>query len=271
MELDLLMHAIHTRYGYDFQSYTRSSFRRRVLTFLQAHGLQQISESIPLILRDEDAFSDFVQQISVPVSDMFRDPPVYKTLREEIFPFLKTYPFVKIWSAGCASGEEAYSLAIMAKEAGLGSRVRIYATDFNDKAIETGKQGIYDLARMRDFTANYQKAGGTEEFSDYYTSAYGKAIIKDSIKKRITFSNHNLANDGVFGEMHLILCRNVLIYFDKNLQNHVLSLLTESLSPRGFLCLGSHENIRFSEQKGNYTILNDRMRIYQKDGYTRAD
>ena len=267
MEIDLLMSAVNTRYGYDFHSYTRSSFRRRVKTFIQAYGLKQVSECIPLILHDEEVFSDFVQQVSVPVSDMFRDPDVFKVLREEIFPFLKTYPFVKIWSAGCASGEEAYSLAILAHETGLKGRLQVYATDFNDKALAMGKEGIYDIARVREFTKNYQDSGGQEEFSNYYTTAYQKAILIDSVRDSVTFSNHNLANDGVFGEMHLILCRNVLIYFDKDLQNHVLSLLTASLSPRGFLCLGSHENLRFTNLIDSYAVLDERMRIYQKEEF----
>ena len=264
MELELLIQAIHTRYGYDFRSYTRASFRRRVMTFLSDHGLQYVSECIPLLLRDEVNFSDFVQQISVPVSDMFRDPQVYRTIRELILPFLKTYPFVKIWSAGCASGEEAYSLAILALESGIRGRIQIYATDFNDKALEMGKQGIYDISRIKDFTNNYLGSGGKEEFSTYYTTAYNRAILKDSIKKMVTFSNHNLVSDGVFGEMHLILCRNVLIYFDRDLQNRVLSLLTDSLGPRGYLCLGSHESLRFSEYGGSYEIIDEKKRIYQK-------
>ncbi len=267
MELDLLIDAVYSRYGYDFRSYTRSSFRRRVHTFLQEHSLKHISESIPLLLRSDESFSDFVQQISVPVSDMFRDPAVYRTLRTEIYPMLKTYPFVKIWSAGCASGEEAYSLAILALECGMKNRTRIYATDFNDKAIAAGKEGIYDISRVKAFTKNYQESGGTEEFSQYYTTAYNRAIITDEVKKMVTFSNHNLVNDSAFGEMNLILCRNVLIYFDRELQNRVLTLLTDSISSRGFLCLGSHENILFSDRKECYDIVNDRQRIYQMKGH----
>jgi len=267
MELDLLIQAVYARYGYDFRSYTRSSFRRRVRIFMQERDLQQISEIIPLLLKNEEAFSEFVQQISVPVSDMFRDPEVYHSLRNKVFPLFRTYPFVKIWSAGCASGEEAYSLAILAIESGLNGRTRIYATDYNDRAINTGKKGIYDIARMRDFTRNYQASGGKEEFSTYYTTAYSKAVIKDSIRKMVTFSNHNLTQDGVFGEMHLILCRNVLIYFDRSLQEHVLSLVTDSLSQRGFLCLGLHENLRFSEVKTCYSALDEKVRIYRKEAY----
>ncbi len=267
MELDILIQAVYTRYGYDFRSYTRSSFRRRVKIFMQERNLQQISEIIPLLLKNEEAFSEFVQQISVPVSDMFRDPEVYHSLRNTVFPVLKTYPFVKIWSAGCATGEEAYSLAILALESGLNGHTRIYATDYNDRAINTGKRGIYDIARMKDFTRNYQASGGKEEFSSYYTTAYNKAILKDPVRKMVTFSNHNLTQDGVFGEMHLILCRNVLIYFDRSLQEHVLSLVTDSLSQRGFLCLGFHENLRFSEVKTYYSALDEKLRIYRKEAY----
>ncbi len=195
---------------------------------------------------------------------MFRDPFVYRSIREKVVPFLKTYPFVKIWYAGCATGEEAYSLAILLQEEGLYERTTIFATDFNDEALEKAKEGIYALDNVQQFTKNYQHAGGTGSFSNYYHAEYESMAINRSLKKKITFANHNLVTDEVFGEMHMIFCRNVLIYFDKKLQNRVLNLFTESLVNGGFLCLGAKENLQFTDVNSYYKPIDKKGKIYQR-------
>ena len=185
---------------------------------------------------------------------MFRDPWFYLALREKVIPFLKTFPFINVWQAGCATGEEVYSLAIILKEEGLYERSHIYATDFNDAALEKAKTRIYPLERIKEYSINYQKAGGKQSLADYYRAQYQSVIMDTALQQNITFANHNLATDGVFGEMHLILCRNVLIYFDRDLQSRVLSLFQNSLPYNGFLCLGSKETIHFSKVKKDLGI-----------------
>jgi chemotaxis protein methyltransferase CheR len=195
---------------------------------------------------------------------MFRDPFVYCALREKVVPLLKTYPFVKVWHAGCATGEEVYSLAILLKEEGLFDRVTIFGTDFNDRALEQARQGIYPAERIKDFTRNYQEAGGKGSFSEYYHARYESAALNANLKERITFANHNLASDAAFGEMHLVFCRNVLIYFNPELQNRALRLFDESLVRGGFLCLGTKEDIQFTEVAGGYDAVDSAARIYRK-------
>ena len=195
---------------------------------------------------------------------MFRDPEFYHTIREQVIPYLKTYPFIRIWHAGCATGEEVYSLAIVLKEEGFYDRATIFATDFNVEALEKARQAIYPLEAMQEFTANYQRAGGTRAFSDYYRTGYDAAILDAALKKNVTFANHNLVTDGVFSEVHLVLCRNVLIYFDKTLQNRVLGLFHDSLVHGGILALGSKESIQFSQVAEAYEPLSSKWKIYQK-------
>ena len=267
MELTLLLNGVYEQYGYDFRSYTQASIMRRVKNFMQDRGFLHISECIPSVLHDDEALSDFVQYISVPVSEMFRDPAVYRELRENIFPRLRTYPHIKIWSAGCATGEEAYSLAIMAVEEGLEQKVTIYGTDFNDKVLDTARKGIFNISRVKEFTQNYIQSGGKEEFSRYYHSAYNSVVMNDRLKKLIFFSNHNLVSDSAFGEMQLVLCRNVLIYLNHDLQVKVLHLLTESLNHRGFLCIGTHESLRFNSYSEFYSIIDEKKKIFQRDNY----
>ncbi|MBU0493835.1 MAG: protein-glutamate O-methyltransferase CheR [Chloroflexi bacterium] len=264
IEINLLLEAIFQRYGYDFRRYARASIERRVRQLLPKCGCATISELIPKLLYDESFFAPLVHEFSITVSEMFRDPTVYRRLRETVVPLLKTYPFVKIWHAGCASGEEVYSLAILLQEEGLYDRATIFATDFNDAALDQAREGIYALETVQQFTANYQQAGGIRSFSEYYHAHYEAIALDEALKRNITFANHNLVTDGVFGEMHLILCRNVLIYFNKELQNRVLQLFRDSLVRGGFLCLGSKESLLFSAIQTDLKPIDEQARIYQK-------
>lgn len=264
IEFDLLLEAIWRRYGYDFRAYARATIERRTLQFLSGAGCVTVVELIPRVLHDAAFFSRLARQFSIPVTEMFRDPFVYRTLREKVLPLLRTWPHIKIWHAGCASGEEAYSMAILLREEGLFERTTLYATDFNDEVLERAREGIYDLDRLKEATRNYQEAGGAASLSDYYHAAYNAAAMEASLRERIVFSNHNLMADGVFGEMHLIACRNVLIYFNRELQNRALGLFTESLVHGGFLCIGTKEDLQFSSVAEQYEVLDSKARIYRK-------
>ncbi|MCA0389248.1 MAG: protein-glutamate O-methyltransferase CheR [Bacteroidetes bacterium] len=264
IELNLLLEAIYRRYGYDFRDYARSSLLRRARLFMSHLGLQNISEVIPKILHQPDLFLDLVHHFSITVTEMFRDPFVYAKLIEKVFPFLETHPYVKIWHAGCATGEEVYSTAILLKEAGIYDRCTVFATDFNDSALETAKNGIYKIDNMKQCIKSYQDAGGAHSFSEYYSAKYDSITFTKELKKNITFANHNLVLDRSFGEMHLIFCRNVLIYFNKDLQDRALELLAESLIPGGFLCLGTKESITFSSVANQFVVVQDKERIFQK-------
>ncbi len=264
IEITLLLDAIFKRYGYDFRHYSRASLERRIRQFQGKSGCTTISEMIPTLLHDESFFQGFVREFSIPVTDMFRDPFVYQCIRKQVVPILKTHPFVKIWHAGCATGEEAYSLSILLKEENIYDRSTLFATDFNDTALDTAKKGIYALADAKKFTANYQAAGGISSFSEYYHARYEAMALNNALKKNITFANHNLVTDGVFGEMHFILCRNVLIYFDTLLQDRVLKLFSDSLIHGGILCLGTRESLKFSTIAEKFTIIDEKARLYQK-------
>jgi chemotaxis protein methyltransferase CheR len=263
IELELLLEAIYQRYGHDFRQYSQASVKRRVLHHLARTEFPTISELMAHILYDPALFQSLLFDMSVTVTEMFRDPWFYATLREQVIPFLKTFPFINIWHAGCATGEEVYSLAILLKEEGLYQRAHIYATDFNDVALEKAKTRIYPLDRIKEYTENYQKAGGKHSLADYYRAQYQSVIFDADLQKNITFANHNLATDGVFGEMHLILCRNVLIYFDRSLQDRVLALFYNSLLYNGFLCLGSKETLHFSHIKAHFIEVAAKEKIYQ--------
>jgi len=264
IEIDLLLEAILRRYGYDFRDYSKASIRRRARHFLEMTQLTSISEMTHKALFDETFFQSLVSYFSITVTEMFRDPLFYRAIREEVIPFLKTYPYIKIWHAGCATGEEVYSLAILLKEEGFYDRATIFATDFNDRALKTAKEGVYNLDQIKKYTENYQHAAGTRSFSEYYHAQYDSVILDKSLKENITFANHNLVTDGVFGEMHLILCRNVLIYFNKDLQDRVFSLFDDSLAYGGFLCLGSKETLNFSTIKNAFQEINAKEKIFQK-------
>lgn len=264
MEIDLLLEAIFRRYGYDFRSYARASIDRRVRNFLSSSGCDSVSEMIPKVIHDRAFFSRLARNFSIAVTEMFRDPMVYRAVREKVVPMLKTWPHVKIWHAGCATGEEVHSLAIVLKEEGLYDRSTIYATDFNDDALDRAREGIYETAKFQDATRNYQQAGGKRSFSEYYHAMYNAAAMDSSLRTRVVFSTHNLASDSVFGEMHLVFCRNVLIYFNRDLQNRALNLFTESLIHGGFLCLGTKESLRFTDVKDTFDVVDKKSRIYKK-------
>ncbi|WP_198649959.1 CheR family methyltransferase [Zobellella maritima] len=264
IELELLLEAIFRRYGYDFRHYARASLKRRVAQRMQRAGVGRVADLIPLILHDRECFDSFLKDMSVTVTDMFRDPDFFAALRSQVIPVLKTYPFIKIWHAGCATGEEVYSLAILLKEEGLYERTQIYATDYNNHSLAIAREGIYSLKQMQQYSENYIRAGGRGSFSNYYHAKYGAAKMHESLKENVTFANHNLATDGVFGEMQMVICRNVLIYFDQQLQNRVLTLLHDSLSPRGFLCLGNKESLKFSAVQGLFEDQVYQQRIFKR-------
>jgi chemotaxis protein methyltransferase CheR len=263
-EIDLLLEAIFRRCGYDFRSYARSLVDRRVRQFLSRSGCKTISEMIPRVMHDAEFLTDLVQHFSISVTEMFRDPFVYRAVREKAVPRLRTYPFFKVWHAGCATGEEVYSLAIVLAEEGLLKRATLYATDFNDEALARAREGIYPLNKMREFTQNYHDAGGRASFSEYYYVRHGSAVMSGPLKERIAFANHNLAADGVFSEMHLVFCRNVLIYFSRELQNRVLRLITDSLARGGFLCLGTKEDLQFTDVAACYETIDREARLFRK-------
>jgi chemotaxis protein methyltransferase CheR len=264
LEISLLLEAIYRKYGYDFREYSQAHIRRRIMNRMSISRFEDVSQMQSKVLNDETFASELLQDLSITVTEMFRDPVFYRSLRENVIPVLKTYPFIKIWHAGCATGEEAYSMAILLQEEGLYDRTTIYATDFNQMALNRAKDGIFSNKMIKEYTANYQLAGGKESFSSYYTSNYDNVIMNQSLKKNIVWANHNLVTDSVFAEVNLILCRNVLIYFDKNLQNKVQTLFYNSLINGGLLCLGSKESLRFSDLYEQYIELDTKQRIFKK-------
>ena len=264
LEIKLLLDAIFLRYGYDFRGYAKSSMRRRIIQFMQASGAASISEMIPCVIHDPAYFEKMAMEFSITVTEMFRDPSTFLSLRQNVLPFLKSYPFIKIWHAGCATGEEAYSLAIILEEEALNRRTTLFATDFNNQALKKAQEGILRMDMAKQYTRNYQLSGGKGSFSDYYHAHYGAMAIKHSLKENITFANHNLVTDGVFSETHLILCRNVMIYFNKELQERVLQLFYDSLVYGGFLCLGMKESLLFSKYQKKFKVIDQKNKIFQK-------
>lgn len=264
IEIDLLLEAIFQKYGYDFRNYSRASIERRIRQFQTKCGIPLVTGLIEKLLHDDVFFAEMVRSFSIPVTEMFRDPFVYTALRQQIIPLLKTHPFVKIWHAGCATGEEAYSLAIVLQEEGLYDRATIFVTDFNDIALNAARQGVYPVEKIKTATKNYLEAGGKTSFSEYYRATHDRAAMDHSLRKNMTFANYNLVTDGVFGEMHLILCRNVLIYFDRELQDRVLSLFHDSLVRGGILCLGTKETTAFSSVKERFDVLDGKAKLYRK-------
>lgn len=264
IELRLLMEAIYLKYSYDFRDYTLASQKRRVLHALTQLGLPSISALQDRVLRDAALFGRLLQFLTVPVSEMFRDPAYFLGLRRHVVPLLHTYSSVKVWVAGCSTGEEVFSLAILLREEGLLERTQIYATDINPASLEKARQGIFPLEAIRGYTANYQRAGGLRAFSDYYTAAYDAARFDPSLCADTIFADHSLATDSVFAETQLVSCRNVLIYFNRELQDRALGLFHESLSHRGFLGLGAKESIDFSAYAERFEPLARPERIYRK-------
>ncbi len=265
IEIELLLEAVFLRYGYDFRNYAKATIKRRVENFMKEHlPGKHISALIQEVLYNQQLYQQLMYNFSITVTEMFRDPEFYLSLRKNVIPYLKTYPYIKIWHAGCATGEEVYSLAILLKEENLYERATIFATDYNDIALQKAKSGIYELDNIKTFTSNYQKAGGKNSFSQYYYAEYDSVIIDKTLKERITFANHNLVTDSVFSEVHMIFCRNVLIYFDPKLQQRVLNLFFQSLIHNGFLCLGTKESLQFSDAKENFGIIDKTNKIFRK-------
>lgn len=264
IEIRLLVEAVFLRYGHDFRDYSPASLKRRMLQAQQRMGASSISALQERILHDPAEFAQLLQYLTVPVSEMFRDPPYFLALRRHVMPVLRTYPSVKIWVAGCSTGEEAYSMAILLHEEKLLDRAIVYATDINHASLDRARQGIFALDHMQAFTRNYQKAGGERSFSDYYTAAYGGVLFDKALRDSITFADHSLATDAVFAETQLVSCRNVLIYFNRKLQDRALGLFHESLVHRGFLGLGSKETLDFSAQARGFETVSRPERLYRK-------
>lgn len=264
IETDLLLEGIFQRYGYDFRHYARASLNRRVTHRLQQAQLQHISDLLPRVLHDEDFFNSFLTDMSITVTEFFRDPQFHLGFREQVIPILKTYPFIKIWHPGCATGEEVYSMAMILHEEGFLDRTQIYATDMNNHSLEVAKEGIYPIEGIKKSTGNYNKSGAKASFGEYYHAHYEHARIHDWLKSNIMFANHNLVTDGIFGDMNVIVCRNVLIYFDRTLQDQVLQLFRDSLCHRGFLCLGTKETLECTEVQGQFESLVGKVKIYRK-------
>jgi len=268
IEITLLLEAIFLRYGYDFRSYSGAHIRRRVRRHLELSGLESISVMQHRVLTDPEFFQTLLYDLSINVTEMFRDPSFFLAIRKKVVPILATHPFIKVWHAGCASGEERYSMAILLREEGLSPRLQLYGTDFNDLVLRKAKEGIISSTALKEYTKNYQEAGGKTTFSDYYTAKYGRALLAPELKEKILFANHNLVMDQVFGEMQMIVCRNVLIYFSRELQNRVIRLFYDSLCRGGILCLGSRESLNFADVSDKFDRLDEKERIFQKK-YTK--
>ncbi len=260
----LIIKEIYTKYGFDFSHYSNASLTRRIYSFMVKERIRTYEDLESRILNSYFYFTSFVEEITVNVTEMFRDAEFFMALRQHVIPILATYPFIRIWHAGCSTGEEVYSMAILLKEAGLLQKSILYGTDINLSVIEKAKEGIMSMNNMQLYAENYTKAGGQEDFSQYYTANYNLAKIDSSLLSRIVFSSHNLSSDASFNEFQLILCRNVLIYFDKTLQNRALQVMDKSLDVLGFLALGNKESLRFSLLNSSYSIVNAKEKIWRK-------
>ena len=263
-EIELLLEGVYRHYGFDFRSYAYASIRRRLWKRIEAEGLATVSALQERVLHDPDMMNQLLLDLSINVTAMFRDPTFYVAFRQKVVPLLRTYPFIRVWHAGCSTGEEVYSMAILLEEEGLYERARIYATDINEVVLQRAKSGIFPLDRMQEYTENYIRAGGTRSFSEYYTAKYDGALFRQELLKNVVFSQHNLVTDRSFAECTVILCRNVLIYFDKALQERVQGLFYESLSTFGILALGSKESLRFSKYEQCFEALSAPDKIYRK-------
>ncbi len=264
IELELLLEGIYQYYGYDFRNYARASLKRRIRKVLEGEGLSQISALQNLVLHDSAAIQRMLLGITVNVTSMFRDPSFFLAFRQQVVPLLSTYPYIRLWHAGCSEGQEVYAMAILLQEAGLYDRCRIYATDRNERVLQHAKAGIYPLGLMQQYTQLYLQSGGQHSFSNYYTAAYDSAIFRASLRENILFSQHDLATDGSFNEFNIILCRNVLIYFDPVLQQRVHRLFHESLCRFGILALGRQESLRLSPYAPDYEALVKSEKIFRR-------
>jgi chemotaxis protein methyltransferase CheR len=264
IEIRLLLEALYYRYHYDFRNYAMASIKRRLKQAREQLGYATFSALQDNLLHDPGTLPRLLGYLTVQVSEMFRDPSYFRAIREKVVPYLRTYPSLKVWIAGCSGGEELYSLVILFREEGLEDRTLFYATDINQDALHSAEAGIFALDRVQLFTENHRKAGGKSSLSNYYRAAYGRASFDKSLRQKVVFSDHSLVTDAVFGEMHLISCRNVLIYFDRSLQDRALGLFRDSLSRKGFLGLGSKESLRFSQHGDAFADFVREEKIYQR-------
>lgn len=270
LALEVFVEALRLRHGYDFSGYTRASLKRRVTALAIELGEKRIGDLVARVLYEPGLIDDIIRHLSVPVSELFRDPQVFAALKADVLPMLASYPRINIWQAGCAHGEEVYSLAILLREAGLASRAQIYATDFSDHALEKAAEGVFPAQLIDEYSDNYRRAGGQRELADYYHKRYGLMRMRRELLDHIVFAHHNLVADGVFAESHLILCRNVLIYFSKSLKDRVLQLFADSLVRGGYLVLGTRETLQFSALAGRFECVSRRHRIYRLKSGRRA-
>lgn len=266
LEIRLLLEAIYQKYHYDFRGYSMASIKRRLAHAKDKLGCETISLLQDKVLHDPAIMPELLEMLTVQVSELFRDPGYFKAIREKVLPHLHTYPSLKVWIAGCSSGEEVYSFAILFREEGLEEKTIFYATDINPNALKKAQAGVYGLERIQLFTENHRKSGGKSSLSEYYTAAYGGAKFDKTLSDRVVFSDHSLVTDQVFAEVHLISCRNVLIYFDKELQNRALGLFKDALVRKGFLGLGSRESLRFSRHAEAFSEFAREEKLYQKGG-----
>jgi chemotaxis protein methyltransferase CheR len=264
IEFKLLIDAIYHMYHYDFRNYSTASLRRRLRAAMTRFGCNTLSQLQDKVVHDAAVFPALLDFLTVQVSEMFRDPGYFLALREQVVPLLRTYPSLKVWVAGCSAGEEAYSLAILLQEEGLLSKTLIYATDINSGMLQKAAAGVYDVNRIAGFTANHHRSGARSSLSDYYSAAYGRAVFNKSLKDHIVFSDHSLATDSVFAEVQLVSCRNVLIYFDRALQDRAIGLFHDALCRQGFLGIGAKESLRFSSRADTFLDFVPAQRIYQK-------
>jgi chemotaxis protein methyltransferase CheR len=266
IEIRLLLEALYSRYHYDFRNYAMASVKRRLRQAREQLGFASISSLQESLLHDPAMLPRILGYLTVQVSEMFRDPTYFRAIREKVVPHLQTYPSLKVWIAGCSGGEELYSFVILFREEGLEERTLFYATDINQDALRAAESGIFGLDRMQLFTENHRKSGGKSSLSDYYQAAYGRASFDKSLRRKVVFSDHSLVTDAVFAEMHLISCRNVLIYFDRTAQDRALGLFKDSLARKGFLGLGSKESLRFSQHAESFADFLREEKIYQRRG-----
>ena len=264
IERRLLIDAIFLKYHYDFRGYAEASLKRRVRAAMTRLACGSVSQLQDRVLHDPAAFADVLDVLTVPVSEMFRDPGYFRAIRERVVPILRTYPSLKVWIAGCSSGEEAYSFAILLQEEGLLERAIIYATDINPRILQQAEEGVYDIDRLAGFSESHRKSGGRSSLSDYYTARYGRAVVDKRLKRHIVFSDHSLATDSVFAEVQLVSCRNVLIYFKPELQDRAVGLFHDALCRRGFLGIGAKETLRWSAHADGFEELVRDDRIFQK-------
>jgi chemotaxis protein methyltransferase CheR len=264
IEIRLILEAIYLKYGYDFRDYSSAHVKRRLDNRMGLAGLPRYCDLQHRILHDGEFFDQLLMDLSINVTEMFRDPPFYRAVRERVIPRLLTYPFVRVWHAGCSAGQEVYSMCVLMEEEGLKDRAQVYATDFNERILQKAKEGIYPIEAVKEYTVNYQQAGGKASFADYYTAHYGSVIIKPALRDRVLFSSHNLVTDTVFGEMNVIFCRNVLIYFNLELQNRVIRLFYDSLCPGGYLCLGTKESLKLTDMADHFETVDAKQKIYRK-------